>query len=46
MEYYSAIKNKHIMHFVGKWKEVGNIFLSEVTQPKWYYLPKSTIYPF
>ena len=31
IEYYSAIKNKNIMKFVGKWMEVENI-LSEVTQ--------------
>jgi hypothetical protein len=32
MEYYSAIKNKDIMNFAGKWTELGNIILSEVTQ--------------
>jgi hypothetical protein len=32
MEYYSAIKNKNIMKFVGKWVELENIILSEVTQ--------------
>jgi hypothetical protein len=32
MEYYSAIKNKNIMSFAGKWIEVENIILSEVTQ--------------
>jgi hypothetical protein len=32
MEYYSATKNKDIMNFVGKWMELGNIILSEVTQ--------------
>ena len=31
MEYYSAIKNKDIMSFAGKWIELENI-LSEVTQ--------------
>jgi hypothetical protein len=31
MEYYSAIKNKDIMNFVGKWMELENIILSEVT---------------
>jgi hypothetical protein len=25
MEYYSAIKNKDIMHFAGKWIELENI---------------------
>jgi hypothetical protein len=30
MECYSAIKNKEIMNFVGKWMELENI-LSEVT---------------
>ena len=33
MEYYSAIKNKDIMKFAGKWMELENIILSEVTQP-------------
>ena len=32
MEYYSAIKNKHILSFAGKWMELGNIILNEVTQ--------------
>jgi hypothetical protein len=32
IEYYSAIKNKDIMEFAGKWIEVENVPLSEVTQ--------------
>ena len=32
MEYYSAIKNEDIMSFAGKWLELENIMLSEVTQ--------------
>ena len=32
MGYYSAIKNKDILGFVGKWMELENIILSEVTQ--------------
>jgi hypothetical protein len=32
MEYYSAMKNKDNMNFVGKWMELENIILSEVTQ--------------
>jgi len=32
MEYYSAIKNNDFMKFIGKWNELENIFLSEVTQ--------------
>jgi hypothetical protein len=32
MEYYSAIKNKDIMNFDGKWIELENITLNEVTQ--------------
>jgi hypothetical protein len=32
MEYYSAIKNKDILPFAGKWMELENIILSEVTQ--------------
>ena len=32
MEYYSAIKNNEFMKFAGKWMEIENIILSEVTQ--------------
>jgi hypothetical protein len=32
MEYYSAIKNDELRKFLGKWMEVENIILSEVTQ--------------
>jgi hypothetical protein len=32
MEYYSAIKNKDILSFAGKWIELENIIPSEVTQ--------------
>ena len=32
MEYYSAIKNEEILSFSGKWMELENIILSEVTQ--------------
>ena len=32
MEYYSAIKNNDCMKFSGKWMELENIILSEVTQ--------------
>jgi hypothetical protein len=32
IKYYSAIKNQHIMNFLGKWTELENILLSEVTQ--------------
>ena len=32
MQHYSAIKNKYIMSFAGKWMELENIILSEVTQ--------------
>ena len=32
MEYYSAIKNKNFLSFAGKWMELENIILSEVTQ--------------
>jgi hypothetical protein len=32
MEYYSAIKNNEFMKFAGKWIELENIILSEVTQ--------------
>ena len=32
MEYYSAIKNNEFMKFLGKWLELENIILSEVTK--------------
>jgi hypothetical protein len=32
MQYYSSTKNKDIMNFAGKWMELENIILSEVTQ--------------
>ena len=32
MEYYSAIKNEDIMKLAGKWMELVNILLSEITQ--------------
>jgi hypothetical protein len=32
IEYYSVIKNKGIMNFAGKWRELENIILSEVNQ--------------
>ena len=32
MGYYSAFKNNDFMTFLGKWMEIENIILSEVTQ--------------
>jgi hypothetical protein len=32
MEYYSAIINEGILSFAGKWMELENIILSEITQ--------------
>jgi hypothetical protein len=32
IEYYSAIKNNEIMKFLGKWMDLEDIILSEVTQ--------------
>ena len=32
MEYYSAIKRNEFMKFLGKWKDLEGIILSEVTQ--------------
>ena len=32
MEYYSAIRNNEFLKFLGKWMELENIILSEVTQ--------------
>jgi hypothetical protein len=32
MEYYSVIKNENILSFAGKWIELGDIILSDITQ--------------
>jgi hypothetical protein len=32
MDYYSSIKNNDFTKFAGKWMELENIMLSEVTQ--------------
>ena len=32
MEYYSAIKNEDMLSFAGKWMELENIILREVTE--------------
>jgi hypothetical protein len=32
MEFYSATKKNEILSFAGKWMELENIILSEVTQ--------------
>ena len=32
MDYYSAIKNNEFIKFLGKWMELENIILNEVTQ--------------
>ena len=32
MEYYSEIKNNEFMKFLGKWMDLEDIILSEVTQ--------------
>jgi hypothetical protein len=32
MDYYSTMKNNNLMKFAGKWMELENIILSEVTQ--------------
>ena len=36
MEYYSAIKNNEFMKFLGKWLDLENIILSEVTSIEGY----------
>jgi hypothetical protein len=36
MEYCSVIKNEDILSFSGKWIELENIILSEVTQTQKY----------
>jgi hypothetical protein len=32
MEYYSVIKNKSIISFAGKWIELENAILNDITQ--------------
>jgi hypothetical protein len=32
MEYYTAIKNNDFITFAGKWMQLENIILSEITQ--------------
>jgi hypothetical protein len=32
MEYYPALKNNELMKFLGKWMELENTILNEVTQ--------------
>jgi hypothetical protein len=32
MDYYAAIKNNEFMKFLGKWMDLEDIILSEVTQ--------------
>ena len=36
LEYYSSIKNKGILSFIGKWMELENIISSEVTGTQKY----------
>jgi hypothetical protein len=47
MEYYLAIKNEETLSFAGKWIELENIILSEVTQTQkdmaWYVLTNKRI---
>jgi hypothetical protein len=39
MEYYSAIKNNDFMKFLGKWMDLENIILSELTHSyTWHVL--------
>jgi hypothetical protein len=52
MEYYAAIKTNEFMKFLGKWMDLEDFILSEVTQsPKTHmactqqYLDSSTKYP-
>jgi hypothetical protein len=34
MDYYSSSKNNEFMKFTGKWMDLENIILNEVTQPQ------------
>jgi hypothetical protein len=36
MEYYSAIKKEDILSFAGKWMELENTIMSEVTKTQKY----------
>ena len=38
MEYYTAERNNDILNFAGKWMELENIILSEVTQKDNYHM--------
>ena len=38
MEYYTAEKNNGILNFSGKWMELENIILREVTQKDNYHM--------
>ena len=42
MEYYSAVKKNKIMVYAGKWMELENIMLSEISQSQ---KPKDPIFP-
>lgn len=48
MEYYSAVKNNDFMKSIGKWMELENIILSEVTQAQnnhmWYAITDNWIF--
>ena len=37
MQYYSALKNKDIVNFAGKWMKLETIILSEATQSQKEY---------
>jgi hypothetical protein len=55
VEYYSAMKNSDFMKFLGKWMDLENIILREVTQSQKNthdmhslisgYYPKSSEFP-
>ena len=39
MEYYSALKKTESMAFAGKWRELENIMLSEISQTPKHQIP-------
>jgi hypothetical protein len=44
MKYYLAIKNNEFMKFLGKWMELENTILIQVTQePTWYTLSDNLV---
>ena len=39
MEFYLAVKKKKILPFATAWMDLGNIMLSDISQPEKYKIP-------